>query len=295
MVIYSCDECNKVFKRKANMNYHLDNNICCGKKYSCARCHASFTTQSNLCRHNRTGCKVNNDEINDDDKTKCRQIDTELDEIVKEIQEDFDHKFKKQKDDNEFKINKLREEYEMLKNQLAPSQKTNVMCNKNGNNVINNTVTNNVINVIVSFGKEDMSKIDEMDIVKSVKSGFHSALELTDAIHFNPKYPEYHNVYIPSMKDKYGMVYKEGNWELIDKQELIDKMYNDKKYYIEDNADTFYDSITKSQKSALKRWLLIDNDDDEKIKSIKDRMKLLLYNKRRIPIDTKKANRLAIK
>lgn len=35
---------------------------------------------------------------------------------------------------------------------------------------------------------------------------FNSTLKLTDTIHFNPKHPEYHNIYIPSMKDKYAMV-----------------------------------------------------------------------------------------
>jgi hypothetical protein len=290
MCDYKCEYCGKCFTKSNNMYRHAkynckvaheiketdisprdavnlikdnqekqDNNICycCDKKFSC---------YSSMRRHIKNNCKVVKEKKNDKE-----QIYNEL--------------------------KKLREENEKMKKELNAVHAPNL--NNNGitiNGGVNNgTIVNNAINITISFGKEDMSKIDEIDIVKSVKNGFHSALELTDTIHFNPKYPEYHNVYIPSMKDKYGMVYKEGIWELIDKQELIDKIYNDKKYYIEDNADTFYDSMSKSQKNALRRWLLIDNDDDEKIKSIKDRMKLLLYNKRSVPIDTKNAKRLASK
>jgi hypothetical protein len=235
----------------------------------CYHCSSKFSNSSSMYRHMKNNCKVLKKE-----KDNKQQIYDEL--------------------------KQLRYDNERMKKELdAVHSATTIFNGPINNNVVNGTVNNNTVNITISFGKEDMSKIDEVDIVKSVKNGFHSALELTDAIHFNPKYPEYHNVYIPSMKDKYGMVYKEGIWELIDKQELIDKMYNDKKYYIEDNADTFYESMTKSQKNALRRWLLIDDADADadadKIKSIKDRMKLLLYNKRSIPIDTKNTTRLAIK
>jgi hypothetical protein len=58
-----------------------------------------------------------------------------------------------------------------------------------------------------------MSKIDTSEILRAMRMGFHSTIQLTKAIHFNPKHPEYHNVYIPSMKDKYAMVYKNKNWD----------------------------------------------------------------------------------
>ena len=50
---------------------------------------------------------------------------------------------------------------------------------------------------------------------------------------FNPDYPEYHNVYISSMKDKYAMMYDGHNWNLVMKKDLIDKIYDDNKNYIE--------------------------------------------------------------
>ena len=66
--------------------------------------------------------------------------------------------------------------------------KQSIITNNNG--IINNNI------VLIGYGKEDMKKIDTNDILKSLKKGFYSTIHLTEAVHFNSKYPEYHNVYI---------------------------------------------------------------------------------------------------
>lgn len=112
-------------------------------------------------------------------------------------------------------------------------------------------------------------------------------ITLTKAVHFNPKYPEYHNVYISNMRSQHAMMYDGEQWTLISKEELIGTIYDDKKTYIEDNLEEFVNSLSKSKKDALKRWLNTD-DDNEKIKAVKKSIKLLLYNKNKMIIDTRK-------
>jgi len=137
---------------------------------------------------------------------------------------------------------------------------------------------------LIGYGKEDFAKIDRQDILKSLKKGFYSTLQLTEAVHFNPKYPEYHNVYISNIRDKYAMMYDGKDWTLTRKTELIDRLYEDKKNYIENNMEDFIDSLSTSQKNALERWLNVD-DTHDRIKEIKDMIKLLLYNKRDLIVD----------
>ena len=232
-------------------------------------CDKEFSSRSSVHRHMNTSCKRVNEEKKEQKERK--QIYNDL-KNLKEANEKLMEKV-------------IKLEKNQIKAERAPNAVNSVTVN-NGN-VNNGTINNSTVNVMISFGKEDMSKIDASEMLKAIKNGFNSTIELTDTIHFNPKYPKYHNVYIPSMKDKYAMVFNEGNWELINKQDLIDRMYDNKKEYIEDNIELFYDAITQSQKNALRRWLSIDDDDDEKIKNIKERMKLLLYNKRYIPLNTK--------
>jgi hypothetical protein len=155
------------------------------------------------------------------------------------------------------------------------------------NNTTNNNTTNNI--VIVGHGKEDMSKIDSADILKVLKNGYNSTIHLTETVHFNPKYPEFQNVYISSMKDKYAMMYNGKKWILITKEALIDKIYNNKKNYIEDNLDKFIESLSKSSVNALKRWLDTDESNPRIIK-IKEDIKLLLYNSKDMTLNTFEGN-----
>lgn len=235
----------------------------------CYHCDKIFSNQSSMYRHMKNNCKV------------TKLIKTEKIQIY--------HDLKKVQEENEI----MKKELMQFKKQLQSIQKKdNSVDNITINNTYN-TINNNII--IFSFGQEDISKIKTSEILKALKMGFHSTIKLTDTIHFNPKYPEYHNVYIPSMKEKYAMVYKNDNWELINKHDLVDKIYDNKKEYIEDNMEDFYASISQSQKNALNRWLTYvvsqaDENNDEKIKDIKERIKLLLYNKKHIPLNTKKTN-----
>ena len=85
--------------------------------------------------------------------------------------------------------------------QLVTSVRMCDRANSTNNNKINNGTINNNI-VLIGYGKEDLAKIDKKDILKSLKKGFYSTIQLTESVHFNPKYPEYHNVYISNIKDK---------------------------------------------------------------------------------------------
>ena len=244
--MYYCYLCSKGFTTKRRMNYHVVNKVCEDKDYKCKYCNNKFTSSNGMYRHIRV----------------TRKIKKEDDEKKEEIYN---------------KLLALEKENKVLKCKL-----------ENGNKIINNinngTINNNII--LVGDGKEDMSKIEHKEILKGLQNGFYSTVKLTDTIHFNPKYPEYHNIYISNIKDKYGMMYDGKDWTLIPKSELIDKIYDNKKNYIEENVEEFYDSLSLTRKRALERWFDTDEEHD-KIKEIKEKIKLLLYNKRHIVLNSK--------
>ena len=247
---FMCIDCNHIFQRQKHLDSHTEKKACKNVKYKCKYCEKGFTTDNSMYRHMKHVCKIKK---TDNDKK---------DEILE-------------------KLIKLEEENDKLKQELIRiKQKNKIIYNNSiNNNSINNGTINNII--LIGYGKEAIANIDKQDILKSLKNGFYSTLHLTEAVHFNPKYPEYHNIYISNIKDKYAMMYDGIEWTLTIKTELIDKLYEDKKNYIEDNMENFIDSLSSSQFNALKRWLIMDND-HAKIKEIKDKIKLLLYNKRDI-------------
>ena len=278
MCRHECIVCFKKFNRKSHLDYHIFNKVCVGKQYEiyaneddqskCKFCGKGFTLSTSMYRHMNHTCKIKkSDDLNRD----------RIYERLLELEE-------KSKD-----IDILKKENNILKKKVVSLEK-NVNNINNVPKITNNTTNNNINNGIVAhinligYGKEDLSKIDKKDILKAIQCGYDAAIKLTETLHFNPKHPEYHNIYITNVKDKYAMMFDGQDWNLIMKNDLINKIYDDKKNYIEENLDDFIDSLSMSRKKALDRWLETD-DTDERISKIKNEIKLLLYNKRNFIID----------
>ena len=203
-------------------------------------------------------------------------------------QNEMDKKIKKLETHNK----ELKNENEELKTIIKEKKEINTnngTINNNTNTVNNNGVINNFNIKLVAYGKEEINKLTKEELLEVFKLGFYSSVKLTESLHFNPKYPEYHNIYISNIKDKYAMMFDGKQWNLTFKEELIDRIYEDKKNYIEDNMELFVNSLPPSRKNALKRWIETsdENDKDPKIKDIKEKIKLLLYNNRELITDSK--------
>jgi len=273
MTKLTCDNCNKSFTSKHSLDYHMTKNVCTKttKKFKCQYCNNSFSFESSLSRHINHTCKER-DIIED---LEDNSIDSEKNELLKKFAE-------MQRGHMEMidRINKLeKENSELRKSPISKSIQNNI----NKGTIYNGDVMNITVNV-VPFGKEDMSKIDRNDLLKAFRSGFNSTLQLAETTHFNPKYPEFHNVYISSMKNKYAMTYDGNNWALVMKDDIIDQIYDKKRDYIEENMDEFLESLSKSQIDALHRWLEADDKHDY-VQKVKNNIKLMLYNKRQMITD----------
>lgn len=287
MGAFTCDNCGKEFKRKSGLIYHTTNNVCKNKVNCCEQCSAKFTSRNALLRHTRTICKIKKHDENEDIIKKLMQLEHNNEELKKELDiakstlanfAEEKHKLSKKrkvKNHNNTKV--------IDNSNTTNDNTTNENCTINDNCTTNNNYTTNInkgtVNniVLVGYGNEDLTKIDRAEILKALQNGFFSTVKLAEAIHFNPKHPEYQNVAISNMRDKYATMHNGKKWLLTSKDELINKIYDDKKSYIEDNLEEFSKILTFSRKNALNRWLSTD-EQAPKIKDIKDRIKLLLYN-----------------
>ena len=199
-------------------------------EFSCCYCHKKFSTKYTLGRHLNGICKVK------------KEIDKEKENIFKLLLEkDLQHKeeLKNHKEEMEElkKQNKMFEKQNKLlmdkidklinikdKNNIKSSAKTtNNSINSNNtitntqNNNSNNTQNNNI--VMVNFGKEDLSIIDERQFIeKIIKKPTITGVKIPDEvlkiIHFNPQYPQLSNIYISDINREKCMVYEDGEWKL---------------------------------------------------------------------------------
>lgn len=256
--------------------------------YKC-HCGRAYTQSYNLNRHMRmSGCDRNMPTV-ESLTEKVTDLTQKL-RNVNMIIEDY-------RNMNEILLVQVEE----LRNRLTSDHGSSTKIENNtDNSITNNSITNNVMDnsttntkndiYIISFGKEDMSQISDEKLLECFQQGFNSAAALTEAVHFNPDLPQNHNVYISDLSRKYGYIHKEGRWQVINKQELVDKLYNSKHYFMEDNIDTYKPGLRPSQINGMNRWFdQADNDENYGVKRAKSGIKMILYNDRNMPMNMRDA------
>ena len=80
------------------------------------------------------------------------------------------------------------------------------------------------------------------------------------------------------MKDKYIMVYDGINWNLANRREEIDKLYDEKEMILEEWLEENKDADIKDKFVKY----LNNKETDECINRIKDEIKLMMYNKKQL-------------
>ena len=303
MVRYVCQKCSKIFSAKIDYTRHINRKKPCEKNEInqnketnqndhvdqiidhkrpqkknnnkedniCLYCKNEFTNKSHLTRHIKSYCKVK------------KQEDNKKEEIYQKLLEE-NKELKKERE--EFK-----KELEEVKNEIKQMKILGKTINNHNpkNCVIHNGDNNNI--VIVAHGREDLDKINVKYILEALKRGTSCIPVITERIHFNQSYPEYQNVYISNMNQKYGMIYDGKEWKLKDKDTIIEDLYEKKFDFLDENFENIYEQLSDSQQKAFKRFLDIhekaDTDKQSKkiIDKIKQDLKLLLYNNKKIPID----------
>ncbi len=283
----------------------VDNN---DKDHECNYCHKTFARKNALYKHIKNNCKT----AIQDNKNKQDIFDklVLLENKNKEYEEELKNKDKQLKNkDKQLKnkdkhvieeIKNIKKQHEndikILRNEISIIQNVNINSNNINTNTNTNTNTNNIINInIVPHGKEDPSKIMDM-LLKSAKRGLNSVLALTDLIHFDSTLPEFHNVYIPDIKNKHAMVF-DTEWKLKTTEDVIINIHDVKSSIIAENKDLFFDKLNPSEQRNYMKWYKISSDKNNEeynayITNSYESIKLLLFNKKDMIIETKKKQKL---
>ena len=289
---FICDLCEKVFTRKEGLDFHIEHKVCADKTFQCSYCSNKFTSKAGLQRHKREFCRKNKDIVDEKDNTQGgnkNKIDTNAlfkqfeQQIVQKIEKKLEKKLEKIKKENARKENRITKETAAIK-LLKEEIKKLTMDGGNNNGTINDN-NGTVQYAPIEYGKEDITKISREEMSEAYRNGIDAVLKLTQIMHFNPKYPENHNMYISNIKSIYASVFKDNTWELILKEDLIDRIFEDKKNILEELFDDHKNSLSNSRINAYEHWIDLDSN-NEIIKKIKEGIILLMYNKRNIPMTT---------
>ena len=266
MPIYKCDSCNLSTTLKSNYNRHLlskhhnilietnvkENepeveHVLCTQIYDCKYCGKIFKHKQSVSKHIKYSCHKNKDE---DLKELVRLLNLQLQQKEKEL------------------------EYHKLQNENHQKQIDKLMDKLQVNHITHNTF---VQNNILSYKDTDLSHLTSKDYMNAIKKVTYCVKEMIEKIHFNPQKPEYMNIYISNMKDKYLMVYEEGNWNIKQKNDEIDSLYESKEMLLEDWLDNYGNEELRQKFNKY----LSNKEDDSTMNEIKENIKMMMYNKKK--------------
>jgi ElaB/YqjD/DUF883 family membrane-anchored ribosome-binding protein/protein-arginine kinase activator protein McsA len=147
---------------------------------------------------------------------------------------------------------------------------------------ITNNTTNNIQNNIklLCYKDTDISHLTEKDYIGAIKKVTGCVKDMIEKIHFNPSKPENMNIYISNMKDKYLMVYEDDNWNIKNKVTEIDNLYETKEMLLEEWLDDEQHKYP-DLRQKFERYLN-NKENDETMNMIKEEIKLMLYNKKKL-------------
>ncbi len=162
-------------------------------------------------------------------------------------------------------------------------------------NIINNTTNNNTMNnniFIYSLANSNLDHITDNDMYACVNSCILSVPNLVKTIHFNPDVPENHNIYLTNIRNNYIMVFNGQQWEIKDREEIIENMININEFRLEDWVSN--EEVQKMYPKAMKKFeqYMKKREENGVIDTIKNEIKMLLYNKKDMIINTTKKLKL---
>ena len=220
--------------------------------FQCHYCLKNFKYRQGMYRHIKYTCKKNKDE--------------DLKELARLLNEK-DKQMEKMQLSMQKQIDKL-------------TQKLQIQ------NVVHGDVnqTHNIYNIqLLNHVDTDYSHLTPMDYVQCIKKCNLCVKNLIERVHFNESKPENMNIFISNIKGNYAMVYKDDKWQIVNKKEQIDNLYDCNEVVLETWYDEYkeqYPEIIKSFKRYLK-----NRDESKIINRVKEQILLMLYNNRQMITD----------
>ena len=270
--------CKEIMSSKLPQNFHKNNTIChknntichknntiCHKKptFWCNFCEREFSRKDSLVRHLKT-CK---------EKKKDDTVKESMEELVK-LLNDKEKQLKEELDKRDKQIEEL-------------IKKAGLSTTNNNTNNITNNIQNNI--KLLNYKETDTSHLTENDYVKCLEHYNFCVPHLIRKIHFNPKKPENHNIYISNLKNSYVMIYINNKWKVKNRDETILRMIDDKQVILEKKIQEWVESGIQYPKVMAKFSRYIEKrEENDVINAIKEDIKLMLYNNRNMIIENNK-------
>lgn len=276
--MYTCDKCEKVFDYESLLKKHKLRKTPC---ITCDDYNKKIQTIENIIKTNTEQSLKSKDKCYFCNKSylNISNLKKHINRVCFERKNLEDNKLKliQERDRQEKEIEKLKliDEMNKLRKDIAKLlDKQSIQ-----NITINNNTQNNLIININSFGKEDLSHITNTDYKNFFNGFFPGFIKYIQKTHFDEHVPQNHNICITNIKSKYIYVYENGNWQLKERDYIIDKLITKKYVMLTDKFDELEENNEIDKKTIENFNEFMENyDDNEAQKNTKNDVILMIYN-----------------
>jgi len=222
----------------------IDMDIKSSEKLECIFCYGYFANKYSLTNHIES-CEA---------KKKIEQEDSNIKHLIEQI-------------DN---MNK-----KLIEIDACINPKSNNIKNTN----IKNTSINNNNGTLCAFGEEDLSCISNNKFIDIINKGYDSIKYIIEYIHFNKNKPEYHNIYVPSLREKHVNIFDGQNWMVADKKISIEKLIDNIVLFLKEKYEELKDSLPYSIKNKFTKIIELNQKQVQRTYMIKELQNIMYYKK----------------
>jgi hypothetical protein len=233
--------------------------------FCCMYCCKKFSRKDSLKRHLKKCKEKQKDDTVRESMTKLAKLLNDKDNELKSIILTKDKQLKEELDRRDKQIELLIEKSGLTTNNITT----------------NNNIQNNF--KLLNYKETDTSHLTENDYIKCLDHYNFCVPHIIRKIHFNPKKPENHNIYISNLKNSYVMIYMNNKWKVRNRDDTISEMIDDKQILLEKKIQEWVESGKQYPKIMAKFNRYIQKrEHNDVINAIKEDIKLILYNNRNI-------------
>jgi len=287
---------------KSAKSKYLCNNLEDDAKYTCKYCENIYMHKQSLFKHLKTCKEKKKDETVKESMEELVKLLNEKEKQLKESEKEKEKQLKESEKEKEKQLKEsekkdkqlakiLSDKDKQLMDELKKRDKQIEELIKKAGIVNSNNVTNNIQNnfKLLNYKETDTSHLTENDYVKCLEHYNFCVPHLIRKIHFNPKKPENHNIYISNLKNSYVMIYINNKWKVKNRDETISRMIDDKQIILEKKIQEWVESGIQYPKVMAKFSRYIEKrEENDVINAIKEDIKLMLYNNRNMIIENNK-------
>tara|TARA_B100000073_G_scaffold348083_1_gene364958 strand:+ start:2264 stop:3199 length:936 start_codon:yes stop_codon:yes gene_type:complete len=202
---------------------------------------------------------------------------------IKKEKEHENNLLQEQINDQKKMIETQGETIEKLQKEIYEKSGKTSITNNTNNNTTNNT-NNTQININLNrtnYKDTNYDEIDHEDIMYAIGRSMKCLETMVQLIHFNNKYPQYQNMYMPDLKSNFVMMYDQDKWMAYPFSKASDRLIDNSRVTMSDWVIVHgedYPNLQKKFDNFMER-----QRDEEVIKAQIRDVKMLMFNKRDMP------------